>query len=121
MKAIRIITIILVISTVVLSGCAKGNIRGAVRNVPQSYIYTPKEIHDAMDVAMKHFKDHFSGCTLREISYDEEISNRESPDWAAQYGAEEAIVLVSSFYTGWKWILTRSNGGAWTLQTWGYG
>ena len=61
----------------------------------------------------------------------------EQPEWARQYGADEAIVLLSDFsvsrfggdgsldpnenYINWKWILTRSDGGAWELRTWGYG
>ena len=73
------------------------------------------------------------------ISYDEELCMKKKNQWAYQYEEEEAIILTSTFdvdenggdgsfnpnetYSNWLWILTRShnsNGGEWTLRTWGY-
>ena len=128
----------LVLSCMLLfSGCAKGNISRAERILGDSDIYLQSEIEDAMDVAMAHFKAEFEGCTLLEMEYDETHSMRLSEDWAETYGAEEAIVLLSSFdvskkgadggltpghtYQNFQWILVRSEDGAWELKTWGYG
>lgn len=132
-------TIFIILFTFVLlfTGCSKGNVSGAQKIICESAVFTQAEIEDAMDVAIAHFKAEFEGCTLLEMEYDEAYSEKLSPAWAQQYGAEEAIVLLSSFevdekggdgsfnpgqtYTRWQWVLIRSSGGAWELETWGYG
>jgi hypothetical protein len=71
------------------------------------------------------------------VRYDESKSYAQSLEWAQTYGTEEAIVLYSDFdvdasggdgslnpnstYRNWQWVMTRNGGGAWVLQTWGYG
>ena len=72
------------------------------------------------------------------VNVYEEKSVQRSAEWAAQYGAEQAIVLDSTFevrskdawatglewgktYRGWSWILVRNENGPWQLKTWGYG
>ena len=72
------------------------------------------------------------GCVLLKLWYDEEVSLKQADEWAEQYGAKEAIVLLSDFYVtknptfssnttmkNWSWILVRNNGG-WELKTSGY-
>lgn len=97
--------------------------------------YSEKEVEEAFTVVEKYFKQNFKGCTLESLSYDEDYSLEESEEWMKQYAADEVIVLMSGFttdarggdgsldsnstYEDWKWVLTRSNGGPWTLQTWG--
>ncbi len=87
-----------------------------------------------MNVVTDYFKnaEDFQYCTLTELCYNEAISSNTSEVLAEQYEAEEAIILISSFdvgaenkhsgltYNNFKWILVRSNGRAWTLETWGY-
>lgn len=98
--------------------------------------YSEDEVQNAMKIVINEFKHSFTGCSLQTLDYDEDHSNYESPEWAVRYGADEAIVLVSSFvtgpeggdgslnpnnnYTNWKWVLTRNGNGPWELQTWGY-
>lgn len=117
--------------------CACGRVAFAQRTVGASEHFSPAEIEAAMDVAQRHFLLHFEGCTLRELTYDEAFSDRYAAANAAQYGAQEAIILLSAFdvdasggdggftpnstYTRWQWILTRNGHGPWTLRTWGYG
>jgi len=113
-----------------------GNVSDVMRIVPPSELYDSESINDAMDVVVRYFRKEFEGCKLTWLIYDE--SRAEAFDeWAAQYGADEAIVLLSTFevserggdgslepgqlYTNWQWILTRDAGGTWQLQTWGYG
>lgn len=115
-----------------------GSVRYAQRRIDSSAIFTAEEIHAAMDAAMAHFRAEFGGCKLIEMVYDEEKSVQRSAEWAAQYGAEQAIVLDSTFevrskdawatglewgktYRGWSWILVRNENGPWQLKTWGYG
>ena len=90
-----------------------------------------------MDVVKDYFKKEFRGCSLKKLNYDEEFSQSRSDAWAEQYGAEQAIVLTSTFYVSlfggdgslnpnsiydnWQWVLTRDRGGEWELRTWGYG
>ena len=118
-----------------LSGCEWNVSRVNIIDV-DSEIYSKSEINDAIDIVLKHFKDYFKGCTLREIQYAGDDSYKEFEEWAEQYDAEQAIILISSFdvdssggdgslnpnttYDDWKWILTRKDNQEWTLQTWGY-
>ena len=136
MKKQLIFLIILLISMAVC-GCSRGNTRKVELVVGESEIFEEKEIKAAMDQVLVHFKRHFSGCDLLELSYQEEISNRSCDACAQQYGADQAIVLLSSFYVDssagggslnpnsiyekFQWVLTRDEGSAWVLQTWGYG
>ena len=119
------------------SSCAKGDISRVERIIGESAVYTQAEIEDAMEVAIAHFKAEFEGCTLLTMEYAEEKAISAGEAWAETYGAEEGIVLLSSFqvddkggdgsfnpgdtYRNWQWILVRSEGGVWELKTWGYG
>ena len=121
-----------------LTGCGGGGNASEVQMITgESRFYTQREIEDAMETAMNHFRKEFDGCTMTKIEYNEEKSGSAAQEWAGQYGADEAIVLYSSFdvdasggdgslnpnstYTGWQWVLTRNKGGNWVLRTWGYG
>ena len=132
MKIIRMM-ILLLLAAVLLTAC--GDVSNVERVLSVSECYTVGEIQDAMDVVTAHFRREFDGCRLKNLRYDEPLA--EQQEWARQYDADEAIVLLSDFsvsgfggdgslnpnenYMNWKWILTRSEGGAWKLQTWGYG
>ena len=99
-------------------------------------IYSQEEVEAAIDIVENHFRKNYKGCVLKSITYDEDITKSRGQEWAAQYEADEAIILLSEFttddrggdgslnpnstYKDWQWILTRSNGERWTLQTWGY-
>lgn len=115
-----------------------GNISNVNRTIPQSERYGKQDIAAAMDVVEKKFKRDFGGCTLTDLWYDENASTSASREWAAQYHADEAMVLLSNFnvgssggdgslnpnsvYTDWQWILVRTKGSdTWKLETWGYG
>lgn len=120
-----------------LAGCTKGDVKNVEFVIGQSARYAEAEIRDAMDVAIAHFKAEFEGCTLLTMEYIEEKSLSAGEAWAETYGAEEGIVLLSSFqvdenggdgsfnpgeiYQNWQWVLVRSQDGAWELKTWGYG
>ena len=102
----------------------------------KSEIYTEDDLYDAVECAKNYFKHHFRGCTLLNIGYagDEIISGY--AEFAERNGADEVIVLVCEFdvgpegsdgslnpnstYTGWKWILVRTHGGAWRHVDHGY-
>jgi len=113
-----------------------GDVSDVKRTVMASEVYSEQEINDAMDIVITHFRKNFDGCTLTDLWYDESTSVSVSDDWAKQYDADEAIVLLSNFnvdssggdsglnpndtYPAWQWILVRNKGGSWELKTWGY-
>ena len=120
-----------------LSACG-GNVQNVeVAEWKPSEIYTDDDIQEAISVVKGYFKAEFSGCTLTHIRYPGDDSAAEFEEWAEQYGADEAIVLYSSFdvgasggdgslnanstYTNWKWVLIRNAGGRWEHKTHGYG
>ena len=131
-----LLPVFLIILTL-FSGCTQGDISRVERINGESAVYTQAEIEDAMDMAIAHFKAEFEGCTLLTMEYAEEKATSAGEAWAETYGAEEGIVLLSSFqvddkggdgsfnpgntYRNWQWVLVRSEGGAWELKTWGYG
>lgn len=81
-----------------LTGCGRGGDASQVRmHVGESEFYTQQEIEQAMEVAMNHFRMKFAGCTMTKIDYDEEKSGKAAGEWSQQYGADEGIVLYSSF------------------------
>ncbi len=123
---------IAVVMVLCLSGC--GIPFTAKKIIDDSEIYSERDIEKAMNKVYSQFAL-FEGCVLLELEYDEEYSRERMHDWAKQYDADEAIVLLSKFYvagengslepgetyTKWNWILVRDKGGFWELKTWGYG
>lgn len=114
-----------------------GNINNVNQSIPQSEVYSNKDIDVAMNIVKRKFKGEFKGCVLTDLWYDEDISISSSDQWAKQYNSDEAIVLLSNFqvdssggdgslypnstYTDWEWILVRDKENSkWTLETWGY-
>ena len=113
-----------------------GDISNVKRTIAASEVYSEQDINDAMNIVSKSFQRDFKGCTLTDLWYEEDISVSASDEWARQYDADEAIVLLSNFdvdssggdgslnpnstYTDWQWILVRNKGDGWKLKTWGY-
>ena len=127
----RLVTLLLAVLLVLsLTGCSQT----FVRIGEKSEIYTEEDIEEAFDVALKEFRREFDGCTLIEMGYAGDETRSEQKEWAAQYKADECIILICSFetdgtagplnpnstYENYEWILTRSYGGKWTVQTAGY-
>ncbi len=131
----KIIAIILAaVCIFCFSGC--GISFTAEKIVSESDIFSDRDIDKAMFAVYKKFAFDFEGCILLELEYDEEYSKNRMYDWAEQYGADEAIVLLSKFYVAaegdgslapgetyskWNWVLVRNRGESWKLMTWGYG
>ena len=134
MKRVTLFALLL-ITALLLCGCLpQGNVNHVHITPGKSEVYTQSDIEDAMDIVIRHFRREFEGCTLVHLYYEEDTIRNKS--WALQYGASEGIVILSSFETGpdaagmglndnasynrWQWVLTRSSGGNWVLQSWGY-
>ena len=137
MRKMAVYLILISTLSLLLCGCGGGNASEVQVITGESAIFTQKEIESAMEVAMDHFRKEFDGCTMTKIEYAEGRTQAAAAEWAQHYGADEAIVLYSSFdvdssggdgsfspnstYANWQWILTRDAGGEWVLRTWGYG
>lgn len=133
-RGTEIVFVILVLA--VLCACG-GNVKDAVIVPVQSEIYTEKEIDGAVKIAINYFTREFSGCTLKEIRYIGDEAKDSFSEWAEQYDADNAIILLSTFdvdasggdgslnpnstYTNWQWILVRNGKGSWRHVTHGYG
>ena len=133
--------IIVIMSTVMLLSACSGSPlefeEDVQINIEHSSLYENFEIKSAIDIVIDYFDANFEGCTLTNISYEEELCMKEKDEWAYQYEEEDIIILTSTFdvdenggdgsfdpnstYSNWLWILTRSDSDEeWTLQTWGY-
>ena len=131
----RILSILLLLA-LLLCGCgAKGDVSDVQLDIGPSQLYGAGEIKAAAGTVIDAFRDMMEGCTLRELSYDEELNLKQREEWAQQFHADEAIVLKSVFDVGlengpltlepgsthkWTWVLTRNGRGGWTLRNWGY-
>ena len=133
----RIVTFLLVILlTLSLAGCGWGSTRGLQTKIGSSDVYTQEDMESAIKIVTEFFRKEFEGCTLKTLEYSEELTEDDAEEWAQQYDAQQAIVLISSFYVApnggdgslntdstyenWQWILVRNPGENWTLKTWGY-
>lgn len=135
MKKITVLTLV-VLLLLNLNACG-GNIDNVAVLHVDSQIYTQAEINAAIDVVLSYFRANFDGCTLTQLCYAGDEAKNAFNQWAIQYGADQAIILVSSFdvgasggdgslnpnstYTKWQWILVRDEGGSWRHATHGYG
>ena len=114
-----------------------GYVSSTSRRAIETTLFEVQEIESAMEVVENTFKKDYSGCQLIDLWYDETFSSTYAPEWAKQYEADEAIILLSTFHTAdtwvseglepdttypqWQWILVRNKGDInWILKTWGY-
>ena len=135
------LVIITLILTLAFAGCTRKDSGGNVDNVhvpdwKPSEIYADDDIEAAYQTVKDYFSSEFDGCTLTKIYYPGDTYADEFIEWAEQYNADEAIVILSSFdidssdgdsslnpnstYGDWKWILIRNDGGNWEHVDHGY-
>lgn len=124
-----------------LGGCGEKHSGGNIDNVQisdwkPSEIYSDSDIEAAFQTVKDYFKSEFDGCTLTKLYYPGDTYADEFHEWAEQYDADEAIVILSSFdvdssggdgslnpdstYDDWNWILIRNHGGDWEHVDHGY-
>lgn len=130
--------VIIALVMMLFTGCNNG---GNVDNVQipdwkPSEIYSDDDIKAACQTVKDYFSDEFCGCTLTKLYYPGDTFADEFKQWADQYAADEAIVLLSSFdvdssgadpslnpgstYDAYSWILIRNDDGDWEHATHGY-
>ncbi|NCB32508.1 MAG: hypothetical protein EOM64_01270 [Erysipelotrichia bacterium] len=128
----RLLCIMLALS---LWACRENTAHAAAKKI-DSQLYSAEEIDSAIDTISEEFNREWKGCTLTELYYAGDEISEEYQDWADRNHADEVIVLMSSFevdssggdgslnpdstYDGWKFILTRTNGGSWIHVDHGY-
>lgn len=127
-----------------LAGCSSDH-RGndAKVTIGKSEKFSEEEINDSVECTKEKFKS-FKGCTLTNIWYDEEKSNKLAQSYLEYGGGYEAgntadnvVVLMSNFevdssggdgslepnstYTDWQWDLVKNiKTGKWEVVDWGY-
>ncbi len=126
------------LSMLLLAACGGGNVGDVeIPDRKPSEIYSDADIEAAFETVKAYFSKEFGGCTLKKLYYPGDGFSDEFGEWAAQYDADEAIVILSSFdvdasggdgslepnstYEDWEWVLVRSAGGQWEHVTHGYG
>lgn len=133
--------IIIALVMILLTGCSGKNNGGNINNVQisdwkPSEIYSDEDIEAAYQTVKDYFGKEFGGCTLTKLYYPGDTYSDEFQEWAKQYDADEAIIIVSSFdvdssggdgslepnttYDDWNWILIRDHGGDWKHVDHGY-
>lgn len=130
---------IALVMLLIFSGCGRkgGNIDNVqILDREPSEIYSDKDIEAAYQTVKNYFGKEFDGCTLTKLYYSGDAHADEFDEWAEQYNADEAIVILSSFdvdssggdgsfnpnstYDNWNWILIRNNGKKWEHADHGY-
>lgn len=123
-----------------LAAC-DNNVKDVVIDYGSSDIYEKSDMDEAIELIKKEFAT-WEGCELHSISYtSDESNNEENIAWLNRLEGKtpaftQCMQFVSSFhspkaetggpwtpdkeYTKWQWWLARSDGGKWTLVTWGY-
>lgn len=131
----KTMAIMIAAAMVLMCGCGEGKVKDVkILNVA-SEIYSYEDIEAACYAVKYYFRDNFEGCTLKILYYPGD-AYADFNEWAEQYEADEAIVLVSSFdvgafggdgslnsnstYDDFMWILVRNNGGKWDIVDKGY-
>ncbi len=106
-----------------------------IRDNVGSELFSPDEIREATDAAIRFFKENWHSCDLYRIGY----AGDEAAENVKHYGdfsyKDKVIVLESDFavgsdaatslepgavYTDWTWILIREDSGDWIVRDWGY-
>lgn len=133
----RILCLVLTALAVLsLTGCGKISSTMEI-TCDTSEIYSTSDIHDAMDVVQSYFRRHFKDCTMTALGYAGDEKKNAMEGWAAQYNAQQAIILVSTYesgpsggdgalnpndvYRNYQWILVKNEKGRWEHKTHGYG
>lgn len=137
---IKKIFVMTALMMILFSGCGKnagGNIDAVqIPDWKPSEIYSDEDIEAAFQTVKEYFGSEFDGCTLTKLYYPGDAYADEFYEWAKQYGADEAIVILSSFdvdssggdgsfnpnstYDNWNWILIRNGGNNWEHVDHGY-
>lgn len=134
MKRTMVICLLLIMVFILYGG--GGNVKNVQAHEVQSELYSKADIDSAIAVIQKEFSTYWKGCTLTEIYYAGDDISKASQEWADRNNADEAIVLLSSFYvdssggdgslnpnstySDWNWILIRSDNGTWAYVDHGY-
>lgn len=133
-KVAAIIFSLMLICSAGMYSLLTGRTWGAETIIGSSELYSDAEIADAMHTVMRIFRSDFRGCTLEQITYDEDISLLLGQSVSGQYPDADVIVLRTAYTTGmwdgavppcttvqdWDWTLTRSENGKWAVRGCGY-
>lgn len=137
----KLLLMMVLLLALIFAGCGGNQSGGDVASVQildgnPSELYTDADLAAAYQEIKDVFRKEFAGCTLTKLYYPGDSAAGGFQEWAAQYDADEAIIILSSFtvdssggdgslnpnstYEDWQWILIRQDGGAWQHVDHGY-
>lgn len=137
-KMKKILVLLTVLCLMFTVGCIKTNIK-----IGESQKFSQDEIESAMDCVKETFNLNFDDCTLTDLWYEEEASNKvmrmyKNSGRGSINGVDESNVIVlhsnfkvgsnqdtvftpNSVYFNWSWTLIRDGeSGEWVADEWGY-
>ena len=98
--------------------------------------HTPDAVDAGFEAVRKTLRQHYRGCSVTEMRYDEERAAALEAEWSARLGGAEVLVVESDLRTGdgaaveglapgtvcrnFSWVLSRQ-GGAWAVVDMGPG
>ena len=121
----KAVLIILMVFSVLLSGCAeKTNANRAIENLT---VYSEDEVNEAMDTTEKYFRKNFRGCELKSVKYDE-VDTYTTDYYSSMYDISESEIMCLRIDFLWKdgsedfreCILIRNQYDKWEVKACGY-
>lgn len=106
-----------------------------IRDNVGSELFSPDEIREATDAAIRFFKENWHNCDLYRIGYAGDEAAKDIKRYGSFSPEDRVMVLKSDFvvgfdapsslepgavYTDWTWILIREDSGDWIVRDWGY-
>ena len=88
------------VAALLLVNMLGGKTSGAEVITQTSAIYSEQDIAEAIRAARVYFKLNFFDCTLTEIGYVGDEHQEQFAELAEHYGADEVIIITSSFEVG---------------------
>jgi len=99
--------------------CSCGNVNNVTYTIGDSAYFSHEEIQSAMDFVKQYFLYHRPGCTLHNLTYNEQYAHDHYG-----HGADGTIVIMDGFTTGknppfgmdpdtpycWDWLVSKIQG-----------
>ena len=122
----KVVLVILLILSVLLSGCTEKT--NANRVIETLTVYSEDEVNTAMDTIEKYFGKNFRGCELKTIMYDEETAEYATEYYSSMYdiSQDEIMCLRIDFLLEdgsedfRECILIRNQYDKWKVKECGY-
>ncbi len=129
MKSDRIVNALTVVTMVILlfAGYTAFSLRHTEKEIPQSEIYTEREINSALNTAARCFLPILTECKVTRLYYDEEWNIRRGGDKNSitvfcdfEVIFETPVWKKGNVMHGWSWHMEKVCG-IWIVTNYGFG